>query len=76
MTAERYTAVFTGLFTLKKPGEYPHLTMHSDPMGTGTYGVRHGKPPLEKMGFEISFAELPEGCRRLVIETYLELWNL
>jgi hypothetical protein len=26
VTAERYTAVFTGLFSAKKPGEYHYLT--------------------------------------------------
>ena len=76
MTAERYTAVFTGLLTLKKPGEYHSLTMDEDPFGSGTHTLRRGRPPYEKMGREISFDDFPEGCRRLVLDTYRGLWDL
>ena len=76
MTAERYTAVFTGLLTLKKPGEYPYLTMQDDPQGAGTYEMRRGRPPYEKMGGEIPFEDLTEACRRLVLVAYRELWDL
>ncbi len=76
MTAERYTAVFTGLLTLKRPGEYPYLTMRDDPPGAGAYGMRRGRPPYEKMGREIPFGDLPEACRRLVLDAYRELWGL
>lgn len=76
MTAERYTAVFTGLLSLKKPGEYLYLTMDEDPLGTGARTLRRDRPPYEKMGREIPFEDLPEGCRRLVLDTYRELWNL
>ncbi len=76
MTAERYTAVFTGLLTLKKPGEYPYMTMHDGPLGAGTYEMRRGRPPYEKMGREIAFEDLPEGYRRLVLDAYRELWGL
>jgi hypothetical protein len=34
VTAERYTAVFTGLLSLKKPGEYAYLRMSHDPFGS------------------------------------------
>ena len=76
MTAERYTVVFTGLLALKKPGEYTFLTMHEDPMVDGSHTMRKGKPPYEKMGREISFDDFPEACRRLVLDTYCELWGL
>lgn len=76
MTSERYTAVFTGLYNLKKPGEYTYLTMDDDPLGSGAYTLRRDRPPFEKMGQEISFEDFPEGCRRLVLDTYRELWNL
>jgi hypothetical protein len=76
VTAGRYTAVFTGLLGLKKPGEYPYLTMDEDPTGTGAPSLRRDRPPYEKMGREISFEDLPEGCRRLVLDTYRELWSL
>jgi hypothetical protein len=75
VTAERYTAVFTGLLSLKKPGEYFYLTM-DDPVGSGTRTLRRDRPPYERMGREISFEDLPEGCRQLVLDTYRGLWNL
>jgi hypothetical protein len=74
--AERYTAVFTGLLSVKKPGEYLYLTMSEDPLDQGGYTLREGRPPRERMDGEIAFRDLPEGCRRLVLDTYQELWSL
>ena len=76
MTAERYTAVFTGLLTLKKPGEYLYVTMHDDPLGAGTHEMHRGRPPYDKLGREISFSDFPEGCRHIVLDAYCELWSL
>ena len=76
MTAERYTAVFTGLFTGKKPGEYLYLSMSQDPLTPGGSALRRGRAPYERMGREVSFEELPEDCRRLVLDVYRELWDL
>lgn len=50
--------------------------MDEDPVGSGTHTPRRGRPPYEKMGREISFEDLPEGCRQLVLDTYRGLWNL
>ncbi|CAN5869713.1 hypothetical protein BH23ACT11_BH23ACT11_13390 [soil metagenome] len=76
MTAERYTVVFTGLFDVKKPGEYPYLTMSGDSPGDGGYALHRGQPPYGKFGREIEFRELPAGCRKLVTEVYRDLWGL
>ena len=77
MTAERYTAVFTGLFVEKKPGEYPYLTMGENPGQVGDgHTLSRGRPPYEKMGREISFEDFPEGCKELVLDTYRGLWGL
>ncbi len=76
MTAERYTAVFTGLLSFKKPGEYLYMRMSEDPLGSEGYTVNRGRPPYGELGGEISFSDLPEGSRRLVLETYHKLWNL
>lgn len=76
MIAERSTAVFTGLLSQKKSADYPYLTMDEDPLGSGSYTLRRDRPPYEKLGREISFENLPEGCRQLVLDTYRELWNL
>jgi hypothetical protein len=76
VTAERYTAVFTGLLSLKKPGEYLYVRMSEDPFGAGGYSVSRGSPPYRKLGRGISFEDLPEGCRRLVLDTYRKMWDL
>jgi hypothetical protein len=76
VTAGRYTAVFTGLLSLKKPGEYTYLRMGEDPCAPDGYTVDVGRPPYGEMGSEISFGELPEACRRLVLDTYRRVWNL
>ena len=76
MTAERYTAVFTGLLSLKKPGEYTYLRMSNDPIGSGYYTLDQGRPPYGELGREISFVDLPEDCKDLVLDTYRRMWNL
>jgi hypothetical protein len=74
VTAERYTAVFTGLLSIKKPGEYPYLTMNEAPVGVGDGGTpRRGRPPIERLRRKIRFQDLPEGCQRLVLDAYEEL---
>jgi hypothetical protein len=77
VTAERYTAVFTGLLSIKKPGEYLYLTMSEDPLGAGGgRPLRRGRPPYKRLGCEIEFQDLPEWCRRVVLDAYRELWGL
>jgi hypothetical protein len=76
VTAERYTAVFTGLLTLKKPGEYLYVRMGEDPCGAEGHTVSRGRPPYGELGREISFRDLPEACRRVVLDTYRKMWNL
>ena len=76
MTAERYTVVFTGLLSLKKPGEYLYVRMREDPAGSGGYTVHRGRPPYGELGRELSPGDLPEDCKSLVLDTYRKLWNL
>ena len=76
MTAERYTAVFTGLLSLKKPGEYLYVRTDDDPLRSGGYTVSRGRPPYGELGREISFEDLPEGCKNLVLDMYHKMWNL
>lgn len=76
MTAERYTAVFTGLFVDKEPGEYAYLSMSDEPLAPGGSILCRGRPPYERMGYEISFEDLPEDCRRLLLDVFRDLWGL
>ena len=76
MTAERYTAVFTGLLSLKKPGEFTYLRMSDDPLLTGHYTFDQGRLPYGELGQEISFGDLPEDCKGLVLDIYRRMWDL
>jgi hypothetical protein len=76
VTAERYTAVFTGFLSVKEPGEYLYLSMSEDSLAPGGSTLRRGRPPYGRMGREIPFKDLPEDCRRLVLDTYKDLWGL
>ncbi len=38
--------------------------------------MRRGRPPYERMGCEILFGDLPEDCRRLVLDAYRDQWGL
>ena len=73
MTAGRYTAVFTGLFDLKRPGEYPYLAIDGEP---AEGSLCRGRPPSGRMRREISFDDLPEEHRAVVLEAYRGLWGL
>lgn len=77
MTAERYTAVFTGAPAGKTPGEYLYLTMSEDPPAQhGSHALRRGGPSGELLRREVAFEDFPEGCRRLILDKYRELWDL
>ena len=77
MSAERYTAVFTGAFAEKKPGEYLYLTMSEDPLGPGgSHTLHRERPPGERLAREVPFKTFPEGCRVLILDAYRRLWDL
>jgi hypothetical protein len=75
VTAERYPAVFTGLLSLKGRGGYTCLRVDGDPLGSGNYTVSRGPLPYRKLGQEISFADPPEDCKGLMLDTYLKMWG-
>jgi hypothetical protein len=76
VTAVRYTAVFGGLLSLEKPGEYAYLRMSGDPPVWGYYAVNHGRPPYGELGREISYEDLPEERKAIVLATYRKMWDL
>jgi hypothetical protein len=59
VTAERYTAVFTGLLSLKKPGEYLYVRMRENLCGAEGYTMSRGRPPYGELGRAASFGDLP-----------------
>jgi hypothetical protein len=76
VTAGRYTAVFTGLLSLKKPGEYLYVRTGDNPLGSGGYALSRGRRPYTELGRAASFGDLPEGCKNLVLDMYQKMWNL
>ena len=64
--------MFTGLFDLKRPGEYPYMLLDGD----AEDGLRRGRPPAERIRHEVGFEELPEDVRRRVLGVYREMWGL
>ena len=66
--------MFTGLFDLKKPGEYPYMLLDGGSGGEGE--IYRGKPPAELLRHEIVFEDLPEGVRRRILEVYRVMWGL
>ena len=50
--------------------------MDDDPLGSGGFTVSRGRPPYGELGREISFEDLPEGCKDLVLDMYQKMWNL
>jgi hypothetical protein len=87
-TIDRYTAVFTGNYAGRKGCDY--LGMNSrpfHPIGFGQHGwhetvidTKNGWPPKigqnNHLGTRIEFADLPEDCRRCVLQDYLILWRI
>lgn len=67
--------MFTGLYSLKEPGQYPYLTMSPEADGCDSM-LRRGRAPYGSMEREIHFRDLPELCRELVLSVYRDLWNL
>jgi hypothetical protein len=47
-----------------------YLRMDDDPLGSGGYTVSCGRPHYGELGREISFGDLPEDCKNLVLEMY------
>jgi hypothetical protein len=61
---------------LNSPSIYTYVRMDDDPLGSGGYTVSRGRPPYGELRREISFENLPEGCKNLVLDMYQKMWNL
>ena len=47
-----------------------------DPLGSGGYTVSRCLPPYGELGRELSFEDLPDGCKNLVLDMYQKMWSL
>ncbi len=87
---DRYTVIFCGRAGGKLGFPYRGMSAHPfHPQGIGFWGGSgatcldlddSGFPPAIgrscHLGRRILFAELPEDCRRLVVQDYKEVWGL
>ena len=91
-TIDTYTVVFTGNYTKKTLGEYLVVHMSArpfHPQGVGQHASHKTVPDSingrwggPKMGSEgifgkrIPFIDLPDDCKKLVLDDYNHLWDL
>ena len=68
--------MFTGLLSLKKPGDYLYACMDDNPLASDGYTVSRGRPPYGELGREVEFGDLPVGCKNLVLDMYKKMWDL
>lgn len=81
-TIDRYIVVFTGRYTHKTARQHWDVCMSAHPyhpQGIGMHGTNRGpidRPTSSHLGKRINFKDLPEDCRRLVIDDYTYLWDI
>ena len=82
---DRYTAVFTkkSITNIRGDRWFMYVGMSSNPFHPQGFG-QHGesnwqpvdRPTYGHLGKKIKFEDLPKDCQTLVIQDYLELWDL
>lgn len=77
---DRYTVVFTGRYKNDHSYEYVGMSAHPfHPQGFGQHG-EHTQPidypTYSHLGKKISFDQLPEDCKKCVLQDYKENWNI
>lgn len=81
-TADRYTVCFTGHYTSKTDGEFWNLFMNGSPYHPQGIGMRNSesfqidRPTYGHLGKKITFDQLPDDCKRLVLSDYVYLWSI
>lgn len=81
-TVDRYTVVFTGAIPEKQPGWVFYLGMSEypyHPQGVGISGEHNGpidRPRYSHLGKKITFDDLSDGAKSLVLDRYKGFWNL
>jgi hypothetical protein len=51
------------------------MRMDDEPLSSGGYTESRGRPPYAELGRATSFGDLPEGCRRMMLDMYQKMWN-
>ena len=79
-TYDRYTVVYTGNYKGRKGCDYVGMSTYPfSPQGFGQHGWDQNVidyPSYKHLGKKIRFEDLPEDCKRLVIDDYKEIWGI
>lgn len=81
-TTDRYTVVFTGRYASRPTRSTQFLSMSANPtyaQGVCIFDSRPGlidTPSYSHLGKRINYADLPEACREVTADTYLDLHQL
>jgi hypothetical protein len=81
-TADRYTVIFTRAQSFYTKGWFPVLGMSGSPFHPqgvclhSEYNRPIDRPSYKHLGKKIEFTQLPEDCRRVTREDYMDYWSL
>ena len=84
-TYDRYTTIYTKKSIIEKEHRshygtrFMYVGMSEDPfhpLGFGQHGEIEPKHIGGHLGKRIKFEQLPEDCKKLVLQDYKELWDL
>lgn len=79
---DRYTVVYTGRWKGKTGCGFPFIGMSATPthpQGFGQHGWSQNaidRPAYKHLGKKIMFNDLPDECKKVVIDDYKYLWEL
>ena len=81
-TFDRYTVVFTGNYK-KDFRTFVYVAMSCNPFhpqGFGQHGESENtpidRPTYSHLGKKITFNDLPEDCKKLVVQDYKGIWEI
>lgn len=85
---DRYTVIFTHAQSFRPKHDYryagwfPVLAMSDNPCHPQGFCLHNeytksiDQPAYSHLGKKINFEDLPEDCRKVVIDDYMDYWNL
>lgn len=79
---DRYTVVFTGRYKGREYGGCDYVAMSDDPFSPQGFCIHGGenhiidKPSYKHLGKKISYEDLPDDCKEIVMRDYKEIWRL
>ena len=81
-SADRYTVIFTHAQSFLSDGYFPVLGMSENPFHPqgvcihSEFNSPIDRPSYKHLGKKITYEQLPEKCKELVLSDYKYYWNL